>query len=413
LTEDTPTSIPINDKLKALGVTKFAKQSNVIDIGFNEGQIVVFDIDSKKVTKTRDNFEKEARRYPDLSKDTIGKVSLILMDSTNNYLQYLLYNKADGLNSKDHRESSQISTLSRNPGAVVTMKLAKKYCQDFFLDNLGQPYVAVKIDSHLEVLPIKSSRFKNWLCKLFYDYTSERNKEVRNEGQSANKIDFVEEDVEKERRESQTETEAEDNAEILTTENLTNVLRVLEAKAAFSGNPPKELHLRVAKYDNGNSILYDLTNTDWQIVKVTDKDWSIEYAPVIFRRYSNQLPQIYPVREYPSDIFDKFMDLTNVKDSEDNKLLFKCYIISLFYAGIIHPALMLYGEKGTAKSTLQELIKMLVDPSSILTLAFSRNIESMVQKLAHNYVCYFDNISKTYESISDILCRAVTGSSFS
>ena len=74
---------------------------------------------------------------------------------------------------------------------------------------------------------------------------------------------------------------------------------------------------------------------------------------------------------------------------------------------------MLYGEKGTAKSTLQELIKMLADPSSILTLAFSRNIESMVQKLAHNYVCYFDNVSKIYESISDILCRAVTGSSFS
>ena len=81
------------------------------------------------------------------------------------------------------------------------MKLAKKCCQDFFLDNLGQPYVAVKIESHLEVLPIKSSRFKNWLCKMFYDYTSERNK-VRNEGQSTNKIHFVE-DVEKEKRESE------------------------------------------------------------------------------------------------------------------------------------------------------------------------------------------------------------------
>jgi hypothetical protein len=107
------------------------------------------------------------------------------------------------------------------------------------------------------------------------------------------------------------------------------------------------------------------------------------------------------------------MDLTNVKESEDNKLLFKVYIVSLFYPEIQHPALMLYGEKGTAKSTLQELIKMLVDPSLIKTLAFSRNIESMIQKLAHNYVCYFDNISKIYESISDILCRAVTGSGFS
>jgi DNA polymerase elongation subunit (family B) len=247
---------------------------------------------------------------------------------------------------------------------------------------------------------------------MFYDYTSsERNKEVSNEGQSTNNKHFVE-DVEKEKGESAVDT-SEDNADILTTENLNNVLRVLEAKAAFSGNPPKELELRVSKYDNGNSILYDLTNTHWQIVKVTDKDWSIEYAPIIFRRHSNQIPQVYPAKKHAHNIFDKFIDLLNIKDSEDNKLLLKIYIISLFYPDIQHPALMLYGEKGTAKSTLQELIKMLADPSSIKTLAFSRNIESMVQKLAHNYLCYFDNVSKIHGSISDILCRAVTGSGFS
>jgi hypothetical protein len=50
------------------------------------------------------------------------------------------------------------------------MKLAKQHCQDFFIDNLGQPHAAVKIDKHLEVLPIKGSRFKNWLCKIYYDF---------------------------------------------------------------------------------------------------------------------------------------------------------------------------------------------------------------------------------------------------
>src|ERR687887_1309311 len=92
--DDTLTFIPINDKLKARGVIRFARESNAIDIGFKGGQTVVFDIDPKKVTNTRDNFEKEAKRYPSLSKSTISKVSLVLLDSTNNYLQYLLYNKA-------------------------------------------------------------------------------------------------------------------------------------------------------------------------------------------------------------------------------------------------------------------------------------------------------------------------------
>jgi DNA polymerase elongation subunit (family B) len=409
MTDDTLTFVPINDKLKALGVTKFAKQSNVIDIGFEGGQMVVFDIDPKKVTNTRDNFEKEARRYPDLSKSIISKVSLVLMDSANNYLQYLLYNKVTNApNGKGNWQNTSIATFSRNQGAAIAMKLAKKYCHEFFIDNLGQPYAAVKIDKHLEVLPIKSSRFKNWLCKIFYEYTSERSKAC--DKNPPNKIHSVE-DVENEKNES--DEEVEDTADILTTENLNNVLRILEAKATFSGNPIKELHLRVAKYDDGSSILYDLTNPDWQIVRVTDRGWDVEYAQIVFKRYSNHIPQVYPSKEYIPEIFDRFMDLINIKDHEDNKLLFEVYIIALFYPEIQHPALMLHGEKGTAKSTLQELIKMLVDPSVIKTLAFSRNIESMVQKLAHNYVCYFDNVSKINESTSDILCRAVTGSGFS
>ncbi|HJT49028.1 MAG TPA: DNA polymerase domain-containing protein [Nitrososphaeraceae archaeon] len=414
MADDAFTFIEPNDKLRALGVVKFVKQSNVIDIGFKGGQTVVFDIDPKKITNTRDNFEKEAKRYPGLSKSTISKVSLVLLDSTNNYLQYLLYSKAaaNAPDGKGDQQHAHITTLSRNPAAVVAMRLAKKYCQDFFIDNLGQPHAAVKIDKHLEVLQIKSSRFKNWLCKTFYDFSAEIGKQVHNKDDQFKKIHPVE-DVESESEREEERGGEEDTADILTSENLNNVLRVLAAKASFSGNPPRELHLRVAKYDDGNSILYDLTNPEWQVVRIAVTGWDVEYSPVVFTRYSNQIPQVCPSKEYPSKIFDLFMGLLNIKDDEDNKLLFKVYIIALFYPGIQHPALMLYGEKGTAKSTLMELIKMLVDPSAIQTLAFSRNVESMVQKLAHNYICYFDNVSKISETISDILCRAVTGSGFS
>lgn len=166
--------------------------------------------------------------------------------------------------------------------------------------------------------------------------------------------------------------------------------------------------------DEGDTtIYYDLTNKDWQAVKITESGWSIiEYVPTIFRRYSNQQPQVYPSKEYTPDIFDKFMQLINVK-GEDNKLLLKCYIISLFYPDIPKPILMLHSEQGSAKSTLQELIKMLVDPSSIRTLTFPRDINELIQKLSHNYIAYFDNVSFIPEWISDELCRAVTGSGFS
>ena len=38
---------------------------------------------------------------------------------------------------------------------------------------------------------------------------------------------------------------------------------------------------------------------------------------------------------------------------------------------------------------------------------------SLYRKLDHNYIAYFDNISKIPEWISDQFCRAVTGSGFS
>src|SRR5215204_4062650 len=59
------------------------------------------------------------------------------------------------------------------------------------------------------------------------------------------------------------------------------------------------------------------------------------------------------------------------------------------------------------------MIKMLVDPSIVLTLTFPRDINELIQKLSHNYIAYFDNVSVIKEWISDALCRGVTGSGFS
>lgn len=86
---------------------------------------------------------------------------------------------------------------------------------------------------------------------------------------------------------------------------------------------------------------------------------------------------------------------------------------SLYIPDIPKPVLMLHGEQGSAKSTLQELIQRTVDPSSITSLIFPREINELIQQLSHNYVAYYDNISFIKEWISDQLCRAVAGSGFS
>jgi hypothetical protein len=253
-----------------------------------------------------------------------------------------------------------------------TLQLVSKNCLQFFLDQYGSPCAAVRLCDHVETMAMNDKRFRNWVCKTKYDATNT----------------------------------------FLGSETLVSVLNVLKAKAEFENNT-RNLYLRVAGSDNESfMIYYDLTNSKWEVVKITSHGWSIEKSPILFRRYSNQLMQPYPLMQYPSDISDQFLQLLNVKN-EDNKLLLKCYIISLFIPEIPKPILMLHGEQGSAKSTLLELIKMLVDPSIIRTLSFSRNNDELVQKLSHNYISYFDNVSDIRNWISDQLCRAVTGSGIS
>jgi hypothetical protein len=282
---------------------------------------------------------------------------------------------------KEQQKSDDKAQQQQEPSksaADILVELAIKNTKLLFEDQYGTTFALVYIVDHNEIIRVESDKFKHYLSKLFYD-------------NSANKV--------------------------VNTDSLNNAIQVLQAKAEFEG-PTIPLVLRVALHNEDNNTIvyyYDLTNDNWEVIKITAEDsgWSVEKeSPLIFRRYNNQEAQVYPVRNYTQDIFDKFMNLINVKD-EDNKLLLKCYIVSLFIPDIPKPILMLHGEQGSAKSTLQELIKMLVDPSVIRTLSFPRDINELIQKLSHNYISYFDNISKIKDWISDQLCRAVTGSGFS
>ena len=256
--------------------------------------------------------------------------------------------------------------------------LVKENIVDLFVEQFNRPHIGIKIKEHVEILGLDSQRFKNWLYRFFHVNTGE-----------------------------------------ISSEQVENTIKVLKSEAEFNDNR-KKLELRVAKAATDDyTFYYDLTNSDWSAVKIAPHSWSIENnPPILFRRYSNQLPQVYPISslltvdDKDDKILDKFVDLLNVKD-DDNKLLLKCYIVSLFIPGIAKPILMLHGEQGSAKSTLQELIKMLVDPSIVKTLTFPRDINELIQKLSHNYIAYFDNVSVIKEWISDALCRGVTGTGYS
>jgi hypothetical protein len=253
--------------------------------------------------------------------------------------------------------------------AEVIVDLAIKNSSLFFRDQYGIAYALVKIADHNEICRMESARFKRYLSRLYY----------------------------------------EEECRVANAEALTNAIHVLQAKAEHEG---QTIHLSLRVAWHGGDIYYDMTNEKWQCIKISKGHWqplqSNEIPVPMFMRY-NQTTQVHPNQNYEKDIMDKFLQmLTNVKDDK-NKLLLKVYIVSLFVPDIPHVMLILHGQMGSAKSTLQTLIKLLVDPAKPKLLTIYNDVKEFIQQLAHTHVAYYDNLKRTPLWLSDESCKAVTG----
>jgi hypothetical protein len=124
---------------------------------------------------------------------------------------------------------------------------------------------------------------------------------------------------------------------VIKSQDLKDAINILSAQAEFDSGEPIKLNLRVASLDD--KWYYDLTNKNWEFIEVTSQDWKVVKNLILFHRYSNQLPQVYPSKKYPSDIFDRFIKLVlsaSVKKDklEDYKVLLTCYVICAFIPNI-------------------------------------------------------------------------------
>ena len=292
----------------------------------------------------------------------------------------------DAIKSSMHSSNNQEDTNeeeddSQPSAAQLLVELASdpQNIELFFTNQYGKPYVAVRLgnDRHLEIIPLESSKSKYYLAKLFTE-----NIGGRVPGKDA----------------------------------INNAINSLAAKAVFEGQTIS-LHLRVAwgspvNRSNSDCIYYDMTDSQRRIIELSAEGWRIisgteSDVPVLFKRH-NQSPQVEPDRNYEPDIFDRFLDLTNVK--KEYRQLIKVYIVSLLIPDIAHAILNIHGPKGAAKSFLLKLIKMLIDPARPVLLSLHKDISQFIQQISHNYLAFYDNVKYISQDLSDEICRCVTGS---
>jgi hypothetical protein len=236
-----------------------------------------------------------------------------------------------------------------------------------FHDNYKDAYISIPRDNHQEIWRCSSGQLKDWLSKVYW----EKYKKAPN------------------------------------SDALNTALNVIKGKARFDGCEIP-LFNRTA-YKDG-IYWYDLAGRDWKAVKIDENGWNIiDNPPIIFRRYNHQKTQAIP--ETGGNIKD-ILKYVNIKDA-DQQILFLVWIVSCYIPNFPHPVPYVYGQKGSAKSTISKIVRELVDPSLLDVISFPKNEAELIQILSHNWTVFFDNVSQISENISDLLCRAVTGGSFS
>lgn len=274
-------------------------------------------------------------------------------------------NESDSIDESDTGDESGTGKQESQASRLVNMVIERGV--ELFHDEVGDTFAHVPIGDHREVWPCECTTFKHWMTRLFW----------------------------------------ESEGKVLSTEALRGALNILQAKARFEGKEYK-LHNRVARYDG--AIWYDLADRGWRAVKVTARGWEIvEQPPILFRRYAHQQPQPEPVR---GGDLHRLLDFLNI-GGWGQCLLLLVYVVTACVPEIPHPIPILYGQQGSAKTTLLRMLRKIIDPSVTAVLSFPRDAVELVQQLSHHWAPFYDNVTNLSGSTSDMLCRAVTGEGYS
>jgi hypothetical protein len=230
----------------------------------------------------------------------------------------------------------------------------------------GDGYATIEVESHKETWPLKVKGFRRWLARLFYE------QEDKAPGAQA----------------------------------VQDALGVLEGKALYDG-PELPVYTRLAEV-NG-AIYLDLGDPAWQAVEITPSGWQVVATPPVkFRRAKGLLPLPVPAVGGSLEALQPFVNLAR---EEDWRLVVSWLLAALRPVGP-YPVLVVYGEQGSAKTTLVRVLRALIDSNTAASRTTPRDERDLAIAATNGWLIALDNLSHLPDWLSDALCRLATGSGF-
>ena len=239
-----------------------------------------------------------------------------------------------------------------------------EHCE-LFHDDSGDAFAMVRAVQ--ETYRLTGSKFKSWLMAAFYKASGKaaRDQSVR------------------------------------------EAMQVLDGLAQHDGEQ-KAVHIRVAQVDG--AIFVDLAQPGSSMAaKIEAGQWSlVQDHPVRFLRPDTMRPLPVPVAGAAG--MDALWQFVNVP--EGARLLVLAWLLECLRPDGVFPVLELLGEAGSAKSTTQRYLRMLIDPNASNLRSPPKSVEDLFVSAGLNWIVSFENVSHLTPQTQDAMCVLATGGGY-
>ena len=228
----------------------------------------------------------------------------------------------------------------------------------------GRYYAAVPVGEGIEYHRLGSDEFRRWLFRLYHEATGRLPRQVV----------------------------------------VADVVAALRGRAEIKTDH-EPVFLRVARDESEMGFLLDLGDSARRAVRVSASGWDFVDNPgVPFWRPPGQRAFPTPERGAAINLLRKYINIASLQWP----LLVGWLTAALQPVGP-YPILVLTGEQGSAKTTLAQVCRKLVDPHATPLRSLPKSERDLMVSAHNNWLLAFDNISSLAPWQSDALCRLSTG----
>lgn len=189
-------------------------------------------------------------------------------------------------------------------------------------------------------------------------------------------------------------------------QSVREAMQVLDGLAQHDGEQ-KAVHIRVAQV--GGVIFVDLAQPGSNLAaKIEAGQWSlVQDHEVRFLRPDTMRPLPMPLAGGDIGALWRFVNVP-----EGAQLLVLTWLLECLRPDGVFPVLELLGEAGSAKSTTQRFLRMLIDPNASNLRSPPKSVEDVFVSAGLNWVVSFENVSHLSAQMQDAMCVLATGGGY-